>query len=43
MKLMLDLERVGDLVLSFAERCAIVRNQPKQKSTACDHLSPFPR
>lgn len=27
MKLMLDLERVGDLVLSFAERCAIVRNR----------------
>lgn len=27
MKLMLDLERVGDLVLSFAERSAIVRNR----------------
>src|SRR5215831_5076769 len=27
MKLMLDLERVGDLVLSFAERAAIVRNR----------------
>jgi phosphate transport system protein len=27
MKVMLDLERVGDLVLSFAERCAIVRNR----------------
>lgn len=27
MKLMLDLERVGDLVVSFAERAAIVRNR----------------
>lgn len=27
MKVMLDLERVGDLVLSFAERSAIVRNR----------------
>src|SRR5215831_10107646 len=27
MKLMLDLERVGDLVASFAERSAIVRNR----------------
>jgi phosphate transport system protein len=27
MKLMVDLERVGDLVLSFAERAAIVRNR----------------
>src|SRR5215471_12415368 len=27
MKLMLDLERVGDLVCSFAERSAIVRNR----------------
>jgi phosphate transport system protein len=27
MKLMLDLERVGDLVVSFAERSAIVRNR----------------
>src|SRR5262252_4188109 len=27
MKLMLDLERVGDLVASFAERAAIVRNR----------------
>jgi len=27
MKLMLDLERIGDLVASFAERCAIVRNR----------------
>ena len=27
MKLMIDLERVGDLVASFAERCAIVRNR----------------
>jgi phosphate transport system protein len=27
MKIMLDLERVGDLVLSFAERAAIVRNR----------------
>lgn len=27
MKLMLDLERVGDLVLSFAERAVIVRNR----------------
>jgi phosphate transport system protein len=27
MKVMLDLERIGDLVLSFAERAAIVRNR----------------
>src|ERR1044071_9457869 len=27
MKLMLDLERIGDLVDSFAGRCAIVRNR----------------
>ena len=27
MKLMLDLERIGDLVVSFAERAAIVRNR----------------
>src|SRR5260370_18844157 len=27
MKLMVDLERVGDLVVSFAERAAIVRNR----------------
>src|SRR5262249_30245344 len=27
MKVMLDLERVGDLVLSFAERSAIIRNR----------------
>lgn len=27
MKLMLDLERVGDLIVSFAERAAIVRNR----------------
>src|SRR5215467_5791423 len=27
MKIMLDLERVGDLVLSFAERSAIIRNR----------------
>ncbi|HEY1940201.1 MAG TPA: PhoU domain-containing protein [Candidatus Angelobacter sp.] len=27
MKLVLDLERVGDLVASFAERCAVLRNR----------------
>lgn len=27
LKLVLDLERVGDLVASFAERCAIIRNR----------------
>jgi phosphate transport system protein len=27
MKLMVDLERVGDLVVSFTERCAVVRNR----------------
>jgi len=37
LKLMLDLERVGDLVASFAERSAIVRNRLDMEDI--DHLT----
>ena len=39
MKLMVDLERVGDLVVSFAERAAIVRNRIDMEDVEQDRKS----